>query len=767
MLDMRNVLHFIADIIIRFRFVLLALFVCAAVYAGFSLGRVKTTSDMSIFLPSYTETRRGMTVMENEFTTYGSATIMVKHVSAEEAAAIANDLQSVEHVAGVVFDAASERYYHNSSARFSLSFDTPANDPVTVSALEEVKSLLSSREIYVSSEIGADFSKKIAGEMGLVLTLAFAVIILVLLFTSRSYLELPIYALVFFMAGLLNMGTNYWFGTISSITNSVAVILQLALAIDYAIIFMHRYQGKAAIIEDPKEAAKAALGESIAEIFSSSLTTVAGLLALLFMQFRLGYDLGIVLAKGIFASMLTVFFFMPGLVLLIPKALQKTRHRSFVPKIDGWGRILTKKVPVFLIVFALILPASIILSGKTEYSFSTETVTELVPSAERTAIREINDTFGEENPVAILVPGHDYEKEKEFLSEAESLPGVTGTTGLANISVTDNLSLTDPLSPSAFAAVSGGKAEDVTLLFQGYALEHGALSALQDIAHYEVPLADLVIYLFEKVDSGFYTPDEATLAQMNALRAPLSLATGQLRGENYDRLVLFTSLPTEGAESEAFLDALREKLDQTYPEGGTIIAGTMANARDLKDFYKVDAVIVSLLSILFVFLILFFTFRSPVAAAILVFVIQGSIWINFSIPYLLGMRASFVTNIIVSAIEMGATIDYAIVIFSRYKTLRDTLPKKEAVIRAVSDSFPTVLTSGAIMAVAGFLIGFLVTDVYIGHIGFAVGRGAVISMVLVLSVLPQFLLIFDKVIEKTTIRGRKKAAIPESREQSK
>lgn len=180
----------------------------------------------------------------------------------------------------------------------------------------------------------------------------------------------------------------------------------------------------------------------------------------------------------------------------------------------------------------------------------------------------------------------------------------------------------------------------------------------------------------------------------------------------------------------------------------------MTSSKELADTFNGDSLLINLLTIAFVFIILIFTFRSVVGAALLVFVIQGSIWINFTFPYLTHTRASFVTNMIVSAIQMGATIDYAIVIMSRYLDLKKLHPPQEAMARAVNESFPTVMTSGTIMTVAGILIAYRVSDVYIGHIGLAVGRGALISVILVLSVLPQLIVLLDKVIEKTTFRKK-------------
>ncbi len=226
----------------------------------------------------------------------------------------------------------------------------------------------------------------------------------------------------------------------------------------------------------------------------------------------------------------------------------------------------------------------------------------------------------------------------------------------------------------------------------------------------------------------------------------------QLRGKHWNRLVFTADVPVEGEQSAALVEKLRDIAERYYGKGSVLVIGDVTSARDLRDAYTSDSRLISLLTIAFVYVILLFTFRTFAGSAILVFVIQGSIWINFSFPYLERSVPSFVTNMIVSAIQMGATIDYAIVIMNRYLALRGEMEKRAAMAEAVHQSFPTVLTSGSIMTIAGLLIAYRISDVYVGHIGLAVGRGALISVLVVLSVLPQLLVLLDTAVEKTTIR---------------
>ena len=343
-----SIMRKIAKFIVEKHIIIMLLFVVLVIYSALSISKVRVNEDITALLPPKTATRRGLTVMENEFTAFASANVMVSNITYEKAAELAENLREIENVATVSFDDSSE-HYASSSALFTVAFSAESEDERAIDALEQIKDSLSDYEVSVSTTVGQDYVKQIAGEITQVLILALIVIAAVLLFTSKSYFEVIILFIVFAVAAVLNMGTNYWLREISSVTNSIAIILQLALAIDYAIIFCHRFQDEYDRQRNVKSALTDSLAYSIIEISSSSLTTISGLVALMLMQFRLGYDLGLVLTKGIICSMLTVFLLMPGLIMLFHKALLKTRHKNLVPNITGWGRLLSKKVPVFLI----------------------------------------------------------------------------------------------------------------------------------------------------------------------------------------------------------------------------------------------------------------------------------------------------------------------------------------------------------------------------------------------------------------------------------
>ena len=751
-----NILKKISRQIVDKRVIIMIAFLAACVYCALSISRVHVNNDITSFLPPDTDTRRGLTIMENEFTTYASANVMLANTTYERASAAAEKIETLEHVTGVTFDN-SPAHFVDSAALLTISFDGTSDDENVIAAMNEIRSLTAGFDTYTSSDIGADLLGEIAQQMVGVVALAAVVIMAVLLFTSRSYFEVVIFLIVFSVAALLNMGTNFWLGEISSITNSIAVILQLALAIDYAIIFSHRYQDEIDRFPTEREALIEALSKSIVEISSSSLTTISGLVALMLMQFRLGYDLGLVLSKGILCSLITVFLLMPGLIASFFRPLRRTTHKSHVPDITGWGRFLMKTRFGFVAVFVIILPLAIWCSSRTEYAFNDAGIDELKYSESRAAARKITGTFANDTTIAVLVPSGNYEAEKQFLRDAAELDNVKTVTGLANIEIEDGKVLTDSYTPRMFSMLLNIDFEEAEMLYAAYGVENGQYQPIFGNAEtYSVPLIDMFLFLFEKIDQGIVTLDADSQETLDSLRGELERGEAQLRGENWDRMVITADVPIEGDESVALVNALRSLADGRYGEGACLVIGDVTSAKELADTFNGDSLLINLLTIAFVFIILIFTFRSVVGAALLVFVIQGSIWINFTFPYLTHTRASFVTNMIVSAIQMGATIDYAIVIMSRYLDLKKLHTPQEAMARAVNESFPTVMTSGTIMTVAGILIAYRVSDVYIGHIGLAVGRGALISVILVLSVLPQLIVLLDKVIEKTTFRKKTK-----------
>lgn len=743
---MTKVARFIVDKRKAFYLVFIAAFVfCAA-----SINKVQVNNDITSYLPAQTETRRGLTIMDEEFITLGSANVMVSNVTYQTALDLSHKLENIEGVSEVAFDG-TEEHYKNSSALFTISFDGEETDPATVEAMNEVLSALEGYDVYSSTQIGRDESATLQQEMTVILAIAAVVIVVVLLFTSKSYMEVPVYLIVFAAAAVLNMGTNFIFGTISFITNSIAVVLQLALAIDYAIIFCHRYMEERDNGLDPREADIAALSKAIVEISSSSLTTISGLVALMLMQLRIGFDMGIVLSKGIVCSMLCVFLLMPGLLMLFSGPIDRTRHRNLVPKINFWGKAVVRLRYILPPIFLVVVVAGAVLSSHCDYVFDTNDTDFDNKPDWRIADEKVTDTFGKKNTIAVLVPRGDYNKEKYVLERVSQLPQVTQATGLANIEVEDGRMLTDEMNPRQFSELAGVDIELARLLYQAYGLsveEYGAI--FQDPDDYSVPLIDVFEFLLDQKDKGVVNLTGEQADKVDDLQEQLDVGLEQLRGEHWSRLVFVADVPTEGDETYALLDEIRS-ITQEYYGDDVILVGNSTNAFDLASSFSGDNMKISILTALFVMVILLFTFKSAGLPILLVLTIQGSIWINFSVPVLTGTNLFFLSYLVVSSIQMGATIDYAIVITNRYMELKTVMERKQAAVEALSQSFPTILTSGTIMAVAGFLIGGISTDATIGSVGQTLGRGTVTSIILVMTVLPQLLMLGDALIERTAI----------------
>ena len=727
-------------------------FIVAAIFSIFSSGWVNINDDLTEYLDPDTETRKGLDIMDAEFIEYASAKVMVANISYERAQVLLGEVEAIEGVHSVEFDD-SATHYKNACALLTVTLDGTTSDAISVKAMENIREQLADYDLYVSTEVGNPLETIIGEEMKVVLLIAIIIIIAVLLFTSQTYMEIPVLLITFIAAALLNMGTNFLFGTISYITNSIAVVLQLALAIDYAIIFCHRYTEERKT-QPAREAVITALTKAIPEISASSLTTISGLTALTLMHFRLGYDMGIVLIKAIVMSMLSVFLLMPGLLLLFSKLIDRTPHRSFVPKINAWGKLVVKTRYIIPPIFLVIVVCAFFFSSNCPYVYGYSTLDTVKQNDNKIASKLITETFGSENFVALVVPSGNYENEAALLDELETYAEVESAMGLANTEAMDGYTLTSSLTPRQFAEITDQDIETVRMLYTGFAVreaDYGQIVA--DIDQYSVPLIDMFLYLYDQKEEGYVTLDREMDEEIDDLYTLLTFAQVQLEGEHWSRFVIYLNLPEESEETFEFLDTMHAVSGKYYDEA--YLVGMSVNERDLQASFSEDNLLISILSALFVIVVLIITFRSVGLPVLLIIVIQSSIWINFSVPYLTDNNLFFIAYLIVSAIQMGANIDYAIVISNRYIALKSEMPIKKAIVQALNQSFPTVITSGTMLASAGFIIGQMTSDNTISSIGTCLGRGTLISIFLVMGVLPQILLLGDLLIEKTQFKKRK------------
>ncbi|MBR1853903.1 MAG: MMPL family transporter [Lachnospiraceae bacterium] len=738
----------VATFIVDRRNLFFLLFGIAIIFCLIAANWVKVENSLAAYLPDDAETTIGLNLMDEQFITYGTAKVMVMNIDYEDAEKLADQIKDRTDVSMLSFDR-TEEHFHNFSALFDITFIYPEDDDRALEALEDIETDLSTYDIYVSTSMGDAAAEQINAEMQVVTVIVAIIVLSVLIFTSQTYAEVPVLILTFLASAALASGTNFLLGTISFVSDSVTIVLQLALSIDYAVIFCNRY--KEEHINLPiREANILALSKAIPEISSSSLTTVGGLIAMMFMQYGIGKDMAICLIKAIFFSLLSVFLLMPGLIMIFGELMDKTKHKNFVPKITFIGKFDYATRYVVPILFVVAIVGACILSNRTPYVYGYSELVTPVKNETQIADEMIAESFGDSNFVALIVPSGSYEKEKKLLAELEKLPQVKSTQGLSNIEAMDGYMLTDKLTARDFSELMDLDYEVAELLYIAYAVDdENYAKVINGRSSYSVPLIDIIMFLYEEVEEGYVTLDDDLYETLADAHTQMEMAQNQLKGENYSRMLVYLNLPQEGEETFDFLDEMHT-IAHKYYDGNVYVVGESTSQYDLKKTFAIDNTVVSVVSILAVLAVLLFTFLSAGMPVLLIAVIQGAIWINFSFPTLMQDNIFFVSYLIVSSIQMGANIDYAIVISGRFMELKNEMSKKDAIIETLNFAFPTIVTSGTMMVLAGISIGQLSSDGAICGIGQCLGRGTIISIFLVMCVLPQILLIGEKIIDKTS-----------------
>lgn len=719
-----------------------------AIFSAFSRNWVKVENDMAYYLPGTTETRQGLDRMEEEFVTYGSISVMVANVSYDQGKTIKEDMEALEGVFKVDYDDTPE-FYNNGSAKLVITFDYDEKDDRCLEAQNQVKAYLEGYDYYLITTLGDIEAEMINDEMKVISVIVVVIVLSVLLLTTQAYAEIPVLLITFGGSAILQMGTNFVFGTISFVSDSVTIVLQLALSIDYAIILLNRYKEEHALYE-AREAIIIALSKAIPEIAGSSLTTIGGLIAMTFMQYKMGPDMGIVLIKAIILSLVGVFLLMPGVIMLFAGLMEKTQHKNFIPQIPFVGKFAYKTRYIIAPIFLVMIIVGYLISGKCNYVFGDSTITTPIENDMQHAKKLMEENFGASNLVAMIVPTGNYEAEKKLIQELEKREEVDHCQGLANIEAMDGYTLTDKLTPRQFSELIDLDYEVAKLVYAAYAInDEDYAKAINGIESYSVPLIDMFMFVKQEVDEGYVTLEDDLMDTLNDAYEQMNFGKKQLKGENYSRILVYLTLPEETEETYAFLKEMHVLAEKYYPDGDVLLCGNCVSQYDLKSTFGRDNKVVNIMSILVVLVVLLFTFKSAGMPVLLIVVIQGSIWINFSCATVLQQNIFFLSYLIVSSIQMGANIDYAIVIASRYSELRETMDRPEAIIDTMNMSFPTIVTSGSMLALAGITIGKLTSNAAIFNIGQALGRGTIISIGITMFVLPQILLVGDAIIAKT------------------
>ena len=749
-----------AFFIVKYRWVTVGIFIALAIACAVAIPFTKVVYDVSTYLPEESISANGLNVLKEEFDDKGMTYAIISDVDKSEVEDFVEYLGLTEGVAAAVYDEEASYNEDTHSALITLTFDDYDSTQRCFSTMERLIERTEGRDVTFVGQSASSYYTKLETERSILKigVAIVAIILIMLLITSKSYFELVPMLLSFGMAVLLNMGTNFVFNGISYISNLVSLVLQLALSIDYSVILLHRFMEERERGADAKQAAVEAQRKGIPEILSSSLTTIAGLGALMFMTLDIGVEIGLALAKGIVFSLITVVFFMPALLVLFSKPLEKTKHRSFVPNVTKPTKVFLKGrkviVPLFL---ALVVLAGVGQSFNT-YSFNMNGGAEIVAGQKKS----VEAGFGTMNPLVIVLPNDgDTEKQRQVVSYVTGFDVVDSYTALAAMEVAEGIYLTDEVGKDDVgrlsALFSGEMSEGMTerseeiaervliaameSCFSGYCKKYGL-----NVATDKVMIIDLISYLPEDKLMGKMIP-----ASYQSRIKNLAYAKKNLMSENYVRMTFNINTSVEDREAFACVKELERGLKDYYDE--FYMTGETVVCYDMSVYFPRDNRNISLFTLAFILLILFFTFRNFLLPFLLALAIQGGIWINFVIPFLGSYPLCFIGYLIITAVQMGATIDYAIVLTNRYYTLRgERTDREQAMAESMNIVFPTIVNSGVILTVTGFTLAVASSGV-VAAMGTLLGIGTALSVGIVLLILPSFLLLTENLAEKCSFNN--------------
>lgn len=667
--------------VIQYRVPIMTAFLVVMVICIFCRSRVGVDYDMNDYLPASSPSTVSLNMLEKQFDgNIPNARVMVKDVSVQQAL---NYKAEIEKAAGVeqvrwlddVVDIGVplamynqdtvKKYYVNKNALLTVTI----NEEKRSEAVAAIRKIIGQNNCMTGSAVStAEATASTVSQIKIITLAAVLFTLMVLMLTTTSWVEPFIVLIGLGVAIMINSGSNLMFGTISFVTNAAGNILQLAVSLDYSVFLIHRFEEYREKME-PKAAMEEALVKSTSSIASSGLTTVIGFIALVLMRFRIGPDMGLALAKGVAISLLTVFLFMPGLILTFYKFMERTEHRSFLPDFHRLGSLVVRiMVPMVVIMAILVIPSYIMSTRNSYYFGSSHIFSQKTKYGQDTA--EIQKVFGKNDTYVLMVRNNDDQKERELANAVKELKGVG--------SVTDAETLLGPAVPSE-------------------ALPDSILSKLQT--------------------------------------------------DRYRRMVIYVNEDYEGSATFSLVKKIRSTASRYYGKS-YYLAGEGVSTYDLMDTITSDMTKVNLVAIGAVFLVLLLTMRNVFLPVILVLAIETAIWINFTIPALLGKSVFYIAYLIISSIQLGATVDYAILFTERYRENRTKYDRKESVRQTISQCTGSVLTSGTVLTVVGLLLGKVSTHGVLAQLGTFLGIGTMLSLAIVVFVLPGLLYLSDRLFIK-------------------
>lgn len=661
---------------------IIVIYAVAVVISACCHGFVSANYDMNDYLPESSPSTVALDLMDQEFDGgVPNARVMIADVTVPEALAYKEQIEAVHGVTDVTWldDAVSvnkpleiqdqdtvENYYKDGNALFSVTIDKK----LRTEAVSDIRAIIGDDNAMTGSAVStAAATVSTVSEISKISLVAVLFVIFVLILTTESWLEPVIVMVGLGVAIIINAGSNLIFGEISFVTNAAGTILQLAVSMDYSVFLIHRFTECRREHENVKDAMVEALTMSTSSILSSGLTTVIGFLALCLMQFQIGPDLGRALAKGIAISLITVFTFMPCLILATYRWMERLSHHPFVPSFAGFGRVVQKVMMPMLILFVLVIVPSFLASNANSFYYGASKIfNEQTQTGADTA--RVEQIFGKSDTYVLMVPKDDKATQKELSDALHDIPQVT------------------------------------------------SILSYVDTVGMEIPESYLDQDIYDKLCSDTYT-----------------------------RMVLSVDAAYEGEETFDLVENIRAVVQEYYPDEW-YLAGEGVSTYDLMDTITADMMKVNLVAIGAVFVVLLLTLRSVVLPVLLVLGIETAIWINLSIPYFTDQTIFYIAYLIISSIQLGATVDYAILLTERYKEYRQTCGKKEAITNTLAAVTVSILTSGSALTVVGFLLGIISTHGLLSQLGFFLGKGTLCSLIIVLFALPGMLYLFDRTFIK-------------------
>ena len=640
--------------------------------------------DMNDYLPENSPSTVALDLMQREFGGgVPNARVMLENVSIPEALEYKEKIKKVDGVTDVTWldDAQSidepiesmdkdivDNYYKNGNALLSVTIE----EEKRTEAVSNIREIIGDDNAMTGSAVStAAATESTVKEIAKITVIAVIFVIFILILTTDSWFEPVIVLAGLGVAIVINAGTNLIFGEISFVTNAAGSILQLAVSMDYSVFLIHRFTECRRKNTNPKEAMVDALTMSTSSILSSGLTTVIGFLALCLMQFQIGPDLGRALAKGIAISLITVFMFMPCLILSTYKWLDKLGHKPLVPSFRKFGNAVQKIMIPVMIIFVLMIVPSFLASNCNNFNYGASKIfNENTKTGADTA--KIEKIFGKSDTYVLMVSKKDKATQKKLSDELHKISQVKSI-----ISYVDTVGMEIPES-----------------------------------------------YL-----------DEETYSK--------------LCSDKYTRMVISVDAEYEGEETFNLVKEIRGKAEKYYP-GKWYLAGEGVSTYDLMDTITGDMLKVNLVAIGAVFFVLLITLRSIVLPILLVLGIETAIWINLSIPYFTDQTIFYIAYLIISSIQLGATVDYAILLTERYREFRLTCGKRDAITNTLQAVTVSILTSGSVLTIVGFLLGIISTHGLLSQLGFFLGKGTICSLIIVLFALPALLYVFDGTFIKKT-----------------